>query len=101
MSRKVQGGTLSECPRYFWQMLSGITYLHHYRMAHRDIKPENYMVGEDKQVKLIDFGLSRYFSKGEKMTTHGVGSLHYMAPEVLLESAAGYDERCDLWSIGI
>lgn len=101
MYRKVVGMQLTDCVGFFWQMLSGITYLHHYGMAHRDIKPSNYMVMNGGRIcKLIDFGLSRRFTKGEKMTSHGIGSTHFMAPEVLAKDGNGYDERCDLWSIG-
>jgi serine/threonine protein kinase len=37
--------------------------------VHRDLKPENLMLeGEDSfNVKVIDFGLSRFFSSDKKM----------------------------------
>jgi len=86
---------------YFWQMVSGLAYLHHYRIAHRDLKLQNYMLettDKDSKVKLIDFGLSRSFKSGEMMKTK-CGTKQYMAPEVLQGHA--YTEKCDIWSLGV
>mmetsp|Transcript_36439 Transcript_36439/g.104806 ORF Transcript_36439/g.104806 Transcript_36439/m.104806 type:complete len:428 (+) Transcript_36439:140-1423(+) len=92
----------SEVGKYVWMMLNGIAYMHNYRFAHRDIKPENYLIvdkGARSGIKLIDFGLGRSYNKGEKMKSR-VGTIAYVAPEVMT-SHEGYDEKCDLWSIGV
>lgn len=48
-------------------------------------------------MKLIDFGTSVIYRKGENLK--GVhGTSYYIAPEVL---NSFYDERCDVWSIGV
>ncbi|CAK9066075.1 unnamed protein product [Durusdinium trenchii] len=83
-----------------WQMLCGICYLHHHRIIHRDIKPENYLVqrqGELMLLKLADFGLACMFKKGRPLKDI-LGTPCYVAPEVL---CGRYDERCDVWSIGV
>ena len=49
-------------------------------ITHRDIKPENIMYGADKEVRLVDFGLSK--SSKEKMSTYA-GTPYFMAPEVI------------------
>jgi serine/threonine protein kinase len=87
-------------PRYIWEMLSGIGYLHHHRIAHRDCKPGNYMLADpsdDAPLKLIDFGLAVRFQKGVKLTER-VGTPGFAAPEV---GAGSYTEKCDIWSVGI
>ena len=84
------------------QILKVITYCHKMNIIHRDIKPENIMITNREkngclQVKLIDFGTAKIFEKGQKENKY-VGSSYYMAPEILKRK---YDEKCDLWSIGV
>jgi len=46
-------------------MLSAVKHLHEHNIVHRDLKPENFLMndtGEDAEIKLIDFGLSKRFS---------------------------------------
>ena len=84
------------------QILKAISYCHRNNIIHRDIKPENIMITKREkngclQVKLIDFGTAKIFEKGQAENRY-VGSSYYMAPEVLKRK---YDEKCDLWSIGV
>ena len=92
----------------FYQMLSGIAYLHAHNIVHRDLKKlENILISEievDKRtndryfwIKIIDFGTAKIFEKNKKEKSV-VGSSYYIAPEVLKKS---YNEKCDTWSIGV
>lgn len=87
--------------RYAWQMFSGIAYLHYHKIVHRDIKAENYMrtsADEDEAaLVLIDLGVSANL-KTTPVLEEAVGTLTTMAPELFLGE---YDEKCDMWSIGI
>lgn len=97
----VTGINSTQVVKYAWQMLTGIAYLHHYSFCHRDVKPENYLLNAaGDQLKLIDFGLARSFTRGEKMTTR-VGTPQYVAPEVVNKKVHGYGAKCDVWSIGV
>ena len=80
------------------QILAGIEYIHKLKIAHRDIKPENIMYGNDKKVKLIDFGLAKHCeNSGEKM--HSIaGTPYFISPEVL---NGNYGQECDIWSFGV
>ena len=40
------------------QMLTALMYLHSHDIAHRDIKPENICIGDDGNIRLIDFGMA-------------------------------------------
>ena len=84
------------------QILKAVSYCHRMHIIHRDIKPENIMITKREkngclQVKLIDFGTAKIFEKGHPENRY-VGSSYYMAPEILKRK---YDEKCDLWSIGV
>ena len=84
------------------QILKAISYCHKMNIIHRDIKPENIMITNREkngclQVKLIDFGTAKIFEKGQQENKY-VGSSYYMAPEIIKRK---YDEKCDLWSIGV
>ena len=91
----------------FYQVLSGIAYLHTNNIVHRDLKLENILITEIETnkktndryfwIKIIDFGTAKFFDKNKKEKSV-VGSSYYIAPEVLKKS---YNEKCDTWSIGV
>ena len=74
-------------------------------IVHRDIKLENILVKfDDKEkknfiVKLTDYGISKQITTTTICHTHAGTSLT-MAPEVL-RGTEEYDNKCDLWSIGV
>jgi calcium-dependent protein kinase len=81
-------------------MLSAVNYLHENGIVHRDLKLENFLFEDNNASSpliLIDFGLSKHFTKEERLTQK-VGSCYYTAPEVL---NGNYDSRCDIWSLGV
>jgi len=82
------------------KICGAIAYLHSIGIAHRDLKPENLLLkeGDDTDVMLSDFGLSKLFGEEQIMKT-ACGTPYYVAPEVL--NATGYDKEVDLWSIGV
>ena len=95
-------GKLSEIEacKFFHQIISGLSYLHHCGIVHRDFKPENILLtNDDKILKIIDFGLGNTYEKGQLLKT-GCGSPCYIPPEMIKEM--GYNgEETDIWSAGI
>jgi calcium-dependent protein kinase len=82
------------------QILTGIKYLHEHNIAHCDLKPDNFLFlskEDDSPVKIIDFGFSKRTAR-RAMLSRKIGTMFYMAPEVLQEN---YTFHCDMWSIGI
>jgi len=92
--------TETECARLIKQMLCAVRYLHSKGIIHRDLKLENFLFSSnapDSELKMIDFGLSKHFRYGE-VQHEAVGTPYTVAPEVI---RGQYDERCDIWAIGV
>ena len=72
------------------QVISGMAYLHERGIVHRDLKPENVMLTGQGVVRIGDFGLSSQRVRRDRQHQHGqlpdgVGTVEYMAPEVMLQ----------------
>nr|TKS15244.1 mitogen-activated protein kinase kinase kinase 1-like [Populus alba] len=89
----------SQVSHYTRQILQGLKYLHGCNVIHRDLKCANILVTESGNIKLADFGLSKFMEDGQSLE-HGVGSSYWMAPEVANPKSGGYDFRADTWSLG-
>lgn len=92
--------TEAQCARLVKQMLCSVRYIHQKGIIHRDLKLENFLFSTteaDSELKMIDFGLSKHFKFGE-VQHEAVGTPYTVAPEVIRGS---YDERCDVWAIGV
>jgi 5'-AMP-activated protein kinase catalytic alpha subunit len=85
---------------YYYQLISGVDYIHSKNICHRDLKPENLLLNEDNELKIIDFGLSNFYFGEEKLLRTPCGSPCYASPEMIL--GKDYDGYCiDIWSSGI
>ncbi len=63
--------TEAQAAKIMRQMFSAVAYLHGRQVCHRDLKPENFLLkypGDDSNIKLIDFGLSRKLRDNEVMS---------------------------------
>lgn len=71
--------------RLLLQVAEALAYAHRQKVLHRDIKPSNIVVGDDGQVKLLDFGIARLLESSEHtaLTVDQMGPMtpDYAAPE--------------------
>ncbi|HEX5137995.1 MAG TPA: serine/threonine-protein kinase [Planctomycetota bacterium] len=86
------------------QLLDALDYAHRKGVVHRDIKPENILLSREGNVKVADFGVSRFLEAdpGTRLTrTHFVlGTYEYMAPEQR-ESVQEADNRSDIYATAV
>ncbi|CEP10213.1 hypothetical protein [Parasitella parasitica] len=67
---------------YFRQMVLGIEYLHYNDIVHKDIKPDNILLSDNNILKIVDFGVSEMFIKGDDVLKSTAGSPAFMPPEL-------------------
>ncbi|KAF2075117.1 hypothetical protein CYY_003594 [Polysphondylium violaceum] len=91
--------TESQARTFFTQIVSAINYCHSKRAVHRDLKPENLLLDHNRQIKIIDFGLSNVFTPGSYLKTF-CGSPTYASPELILRKEYN-GPSVDIWSMGV
>lgn len=105
--------------RLFREILDGLAYIHEKGMIHRDLKPVNIFLDSDDHVKIGDFGLATDHlafaadGKQDDSTEHliksdpsgrltgMVGTALYVSPEVQGSTRSAYNQKVDLFSLGI
>ena len=85
---------------FFYQLINALDYIHSKGVAHRDLKPENLLLSQNKNIKIIDFGLSNFFETGIGGLATPCGSPSYASPEIIKgEIYDGF--KIDVWASGI
>ncbi|KAK2818611.1 hypothetical protein Q5P01_024172 [Channa striata] len=82
---------------YAAEVCCGLMHLHQKSILYRDMKPENILLDDNGHIRISDLGLAVRLS--EKGLVRGrVGTLGYMAPEVI--SNESYGMSADWWGLG-
>lgn len=81
------------------QLLQAVGVLHRRNLLHRDIKPDNLHLGEDGQLRLLDFGLA-YCPGLSQASLHELsGTPSFIAPEAF--EGQPPSPRQDLYAAGV
>ncbi len=102
--------TTEAVTRYGVQIADALAHAHDRQIVHRDLKGANVVITHGGRVKVLDFGLARRLDKATvDVITRSlasverdrsiVGTLPYLAPEVLTGETAGY--QSDIWALGV
>jgi len=89
--------TPAEFFRAFGLLCSALAYIHRRGLVHGDLKPQNVLIDSAGCYRLSDFGLSAMGDSAMEMKS--VGSIMYMAPEVL--SKTSFSPSADIYSLGL
>jgi serine/threonine protein kinase len=84
------------------QLCQAVNVLHQWtpQILHRDIKPLNLLLTRNRDLKLGDFGLSRFNSNSNANTLGKIrGTMAYAAPETYAGSP--YTTKSDVYSVGM
>lgn len=85
----------------FMELADAMQHAHVRGVIHRDLKPSNILMDADGRPRVIDFGLATHEDGAVTLTQPGmlVGTLRYMAPEVLRGHRA--DVRSDIFALAV
>ncbi len=109
--REYSGQTLAELfkrqgplPLAQWQsiaerLLRAVGLLHRRQILHRDIKPENLLLGDDGELRVLDFGLAYCPGLSEDRAHALPGTPSFIAPEAF--SGEHPTAQQDLYSVGV
>uniref|UniRef100_A0AAR2KL98 Ribosomal protein S6 kinase n=1 Tax=Pygocentrus nattereri TaxID=42514 RepID=A0AAR2KL98_PYGNA len=97
--RRKQHFSETEASRIMRRLVSAVSHMHDVGVVHRDLKPEVPLYSTTSAIKIIDFGFARLKPPDNQLLKTPCFTLQYAAPEILTYD--GYDESCDLWSLGV
>ncbi|MGF6199852.1 protein kinase domain-containing protein [Pseudomonas laurylsulfatiphila] len=109
--REYSGATLAQrheqrgpLPLPQWQdiaerLLRAVGLLHRRQILHRDIKPENLLLGDDGELRLLDFGLAYCPGLSQDLPWALPGTPSYIAPEAFRGDVPTPQQ--DLYAVGV
>ncbi|KAK4170308.1 putative serine/threonine-protein kinase [Cladorrhinum sp. PSN259] len=84
---------------YIAELVLALSHLHdNLGVVYRDLKPENCLLDADGHLLLTDFGLSKVAVDSDDQCNSILGTVEYMAPEVI--QGKKYGKAVDWWSLG-
>lgn len=92
--------TVKEIIRYSTHILNGLHNIHSKKLIHFDVKPDNILISDRDEALIADFGLTKV------MDSNGIAKQRYLynkqlPPEVFGNTRAEFDNRFDIYQIGL
>ncbi|KAK0049963.1 tyrosine-protein kinase Fer, partial [Biomphalaria pfeifferi] len=83
------------------QVTEGMLYLEQMEIVHRDLRAQNVLVGENKEIKISDFGIALDLKKESKLYNDLSDSsfpIKWTSPEAAIKRK--FSSKSDVWSFG-
>jgi serine/threonine protein phosphatase PrpC len=81
------------------RLVRAVGMLHRRQILHRDVKPENVLLGDDGELRLLDFGLAYCPGLSEDQPSALPGTPSYIAPEAFRGDPPTPQQ--DLYAVGV
>ena len=98
-SKKQERGNLFQQLTYFNRVCEAVHYAHNKDIIHLDIKPENIMIGSQREVYLMDWGIAKSLNTKDQTVDFISGTPRFIAPEMLERKPVKPSN--DIYALGI